>query len=300
MVSNAPQSRNKPAVGIGFRLQIAPWIRDNLSKFDVLEITVDHYMHGGDEARAVIEDLVSHIPLVAHGVGLSIGTDVPVDEVYLEQVARTIEDLKMPSFSEHLAWTKAPGIDLANLLPLPKNNRVAESIIEKIRFVQSYLSVPFSLENISYVFDYPDSVLTDAEFFNLIIRETGVGMLLDVENLYVNSVNHKFDPNEFLDALPPGIVSGVHVAGGPVVSRSYLDRPVWVDSHSDLIPDRVLTLLDRVLDGHRPETIVLERDNDVEDVDEISNDVERIRAYVDAKYGKVHADAQSESLGSAN
>jgi uncharacterized protein len=152
MVRDMPGSHTKPAVGMGFRLEIASWIRSNLSRFDVLEITVDHYIHGGDEARAVFRELVDAIPMVAHGVGLSIGTDVPVDEAYLEQVARTIDDLKMPSYSEHLAWTKAPGIDLANLLPLPKNHQVAESLVKKIRFVQAYLSVPFALENISYIF----------------------------------------------------------------------------------------------------------------------------------------------------
>jgi uncharacterized protein len=151
MISTAPHSLAKPAVGIGFRLPIAQWTRTNLSKFDVLEITVDHYINSGDQVRAMFRGLVDDIPLVAHGVGLSIGTDVPLDEGYLEQVARTVEDLKMPSYSEHLAWTKAPGIDLANLLPLPKTNEVADSVIEKIKTIQSFIPVPFALENISRI-----------------------------------------------------------------------------------------------------------------------------------------------------
>src|SRR5262245_7210470 len=300
MSNDASRSSSKPAVGIGFRLPIAGWTLDNLHRFEVFEITVDHYIHGGDRARGVLKDLVGRIPLVAHGVGLSIGTDVALDEQYLEQVARTLDDLKMPCYSEHLARTKTPGIDLANLLTLPKNNEVADSIIEKVKFIQSYLSVPFSLENISYIFDFPDSVLTDAQFFNLIFRETGAAMLLDVENLYVNSVNHRFDPHAFLDELPPGIVTGIHVAGGPVVSRTYLDRPVWVDTHSDQVPDPVFDLLNRALDEHEPATIVLERDNDLEEVEEISGDVQRIRAYVDAKYHGGDSGAQSEALGSAS
>jgi uncharacterized protein len=300
MISTAPHSLAKPAVGIGFRLPIAQWTRKNLKKFDVLEITVDHYINSGDQVRAAFRDLVDHVPLVAHGVGLSIGTDVPLDKGYLEQVARTVEDLKMPSYSEHLAWTKAPGIDLANLLPLPKTNEVADSVIEKIKVIQSFIPVPFALENISYIFDFPDSVMTDAQFFNLIFRETGVRMLLDVENLYVNSVNHRFDPHQFLDAMPPGIVVGIHVAGGPLVSRPYLEQPVWVDNHSNEVPDQVLTLLDRALDDHHPETIILERDDALDDVDEISRDVDRIRAYVDAKYEKVRSYAEPEAARPAN
>lgn len=288
--------RFRPAVGIGFRMQILKWIQENLNKFDVFEITVDHYIYGSDRGRRIFRDLVGVKPMVAHGVGLSLGTDAPVDESYLEQVARTIDDLKMPSYSEHLAWTKAPGIDLANLLPLPKTNEVADSIIEKVKFIQSYIPVPFSLENIAYMFEFPDSVLSDAQFFNLIFRETGVRMLLDVENLYVNSVNHGGDPLDFLDALPRGIVSGIHVAGGPLVSRDYLERPFFVDGHSNVVPDEALTLLERALDDHQPETIVLERDEDVDLVEQISGDVDRIRAYVDAKYGEVSGHAQSNAV----
>ncbi len=290
----------KPLVGIGFRLPIASWIRDNLNLFDVLEITVDHYITAGDRGRAIFNDLVGRLPLIAHGVGLSIGTDAPLDEAYLEQVARTIDDLKMPAYSEHLAWTRAPGIELSNLLPLPKNEEVAASIIEKVRIVQSCIPVPFSLENISYLFDFPDSTLNDAEFFNLISLETGVQMLLDVENLHVNSRNHCFDPNDFIDALAPGVVTGIHVAGGPIVSRNYLERPVWIDSHNRPIPDAALHLLDRVLDDQQPETIVLERDDNLENFAEILVDIRRIRAFVDARYQKVSRHAEPNAVGSAS
>jgi uncharacterized protein (UPF0276 family) len=300
MCPAAADSPGKPAVGIGFRLPIAGWICDNLNLFDVLEITVDHYINGGDGTRAIFKDLVGRIPMVAHSVGLSIGTDAPLDEAYLEQVARSINDLKMPSYSEHLAWTKTPEIDLANLLPVPKTEAVAESIIEKVRFVQSYVGVPFSLENISYLFDFPDSQFTDAEFFNLISRSTGVEMLLDIENLYLNSLNHRFEPREFLGALPPAIVTGIHVAGGPVVCRDYLTQPVWIDAHSDQVPQPVFDLLDDVLAEHRPATVVLERDEALERVDEIAQDIERIRAHVDGWQGKVRTYAGEQAARSSN
>jgi len=123
--SNCP----RPAVGIGFRAPIADWTRNNLERFDVLEITVDHYFHGGRALRSAILDLVDLIPLTAHGIGLSIGTDAPLDLAYLDQVAAIVDRLKAPAFSEHLAFPRAPGRDLANLLPLPKTEEVAEAII---------------------------------------------------------------------------------------------------------------------------------------------------------------------------
>ena len=275
-MSTTPSSAS-PLIGIGFRVLIAKWTLANLQRFDVLEITVDHYVKGGEYARKAIRNLVDRIPLVLHGVGLSIGTDAPLDERYLDGVAEAIEDLKVPSYSEHLAWTKVPGIDIANLLPVPKTRAAADMLIPKIQRVQARLPVPFSIENISYVFDFPDAEMSDAEFFNLLFRETGVGMLLDVENLFVNSRNHGVDPRAFLDQLPAGVVTGVHAAGGPLVHRPYLDAPFHADNHSQPVPEQALELLEYALDRQRPRTVVLERDNDFEQGDELLADVARIR-----------------------
>lgn len=266
-----------PLIGIGFRVPIARWTLDNLHRFDVLEVTVDHYIKGGEYARKAIRNLVDRIPLALHGVGLSIGTDAPLDEDYLDGVAQAVEDLRTPSYSEHLAWTKVPGIDLANLLPVPRSRAAADMLAPKIRQVQARLPVPFSIENISYVFDFPDGEMSDAEFFNLLFRETGVGMLLDVENLYVNSRNHGFDPRAFLDELPDRVVTDVHAAGGPLVHRPYLDAPFHADDHSHPVPEEALDLLEHALLRQRPQTVILERDNGYEQGEELLADVARLR-----------------------
>lgn len=266
-----------PLIGIGFRVPIARWTLDNLHRFDVLEVTVDHYIKGGEYARKAIRNLVDRIPLALHGVGLSIGTDAPLDEDYLDGVAQAVEDLRTPSYSEHLAWTKVPGIDLANLLPVPRSRAAADMLAPKIRQVQARLPVPFSIENISYVFDFPDGEMSDAEFFNLLFRETGVGMLLDVENLYVNSRNHGFDPRAFLDELPDEVVTDVHAAGGPLVHRPYLDAPFHADDHSHPVPEEALDLLEHALLRQRPQTVILERDNGYEQGEELLADVARLR-----------------------
>src|SRR5215831_16456816 len=173
--------KSTPAVGIGYRSAIGDWTRANLAHFDMLEITVDHCISSGETVASGIFDLVGRIPLTAHGIGLSIGTDVPLDLAYLDKVAAVVDRLRAPAYSEHLAFTRAPGRDLANLLPLPKTKAVAEAVIAKVRTVQARIPVPFLLENISYLFEWPDSDMSDAEFINLICRETGAGLLLDVE-----------------------------------------------------------------------------------------------------------------------
>ena len=266
------------AVGIGYRAAIDGWTRAHLDRFDVLEITVDHCIEGGATQRSAIYDLVDRIPLTAHGVGLSIGTDAPLDLAYLDQVANVVDHLGAHTYSEHLAFTRVPGRDLGNLLPLPRTEAVAEAVIAKVRTVQARIPVPFLLENISYLFDWPDTEMSDAQFLTLICRETGAGLLLDIENLHLNASNHGFDPYSFLDALPRGLVREVHLAGGVAVDDS--EQPVLVDSHSHPIPEGALDLFDRVLLRQTPAAIVLERDERLDAVDEILDDVARIRTHL--------------------
>ncbi len=269
-----------PLVGIGYRRIIDAWTRENLAAFDVLEITVDHCIYGGARSQAAIYDLVGRVPLTAHGVGLSIGTDVPLDLAYLDRVAEVVERLDAPAYSEHLAFTRVPGRDLANLLPVPRTRAVAENIIGKICTIQARVPVPFLLENIANVFEWPDSTMTEAEFLALICGESGAGILLDVENVYVNARNHGFDPYQFIGALPAGSVREIHVAGGIAVSQGGRKPRFLADSHSHPAPEGVLDLLDHVLERHSPAAIVLERDDRLDAVEEIMDDIRRIRARV--------------------
>jgi uncharacterized protein len=275
--------RASPAVGIGYRAAIDGWTRANLDRFDALEITVDHCIAGSNKIRSAIFDLVGRVSLTAHGVGLSLGTDVPLDLAYLDQVARVVERLQAPAYSEHLAFTRVPGRETAALLPLPKTEAVAESIIAKVRTVQSRVPLPFLLENITYVFEWPDSKMSDAEFLNLICRETGAGLLLDVENVYLNATNHGFDPHAFIDALRPGLVKEVHMAGGVTIRDGSLAKPLLADSHSHPVPDPALDLLEYTLARQAPSVIILERDDRLDAGDEILDDVSRIRARVAAR-----------------
>lgn len=270
----------RPLIGVGYRGGIAAWLRANLCRFDVIEITVDHCLYGGSSQRDEIYDLVGQISLTAHGIGLSIGADVPLDHAYLDQVALVLDRLKAPAYSEHLAFTRVPGRDLANLLPLPRTEPVAETIIAKVRLVQSRISVPFLLENIATVFEWPDSTMSEVEFLTLICRETGAGVLLDIENLHVNAQNHGVDAHAFLDGLPRGTVKEIHMAGGIAVAEPGLKRPFLADSHSHPVPDAAIELLDYALRRHQPDTIIVERDDRLDYTDEILVDVMRLRAVV--------------------
>jgi uncharacterized protein len=166
-------------------------------------------------------------------------------------------------------------------LPLPKTPATAEAVIAKVRTVQSRIRVPFLLENISYAFDWPDSKMSDADFLNVICNESGAGLLLDIENLYLNAHNHGFNAYGFLDDLSVGLVKEIHIAGGTTVSNESLQRPFLADSHSHPIPNEALDLLKYALSLHAPDTVILERDDRLDKSDEILRDVDRIRSCID-------------------
>lgn len=293
----APAGGLPPAIGIGYRRHIDGWTRANLAQFDVLEVTVDHWLAGNEVARAAIFDLAGRIPLTAHGIGLSIGTDAPLDFAYLDEIATILDRLQVPAYSEHLAFTRVPGRDLGNLLPVPKTRAVAEQVIAKVRTIQSRISVPFLLENITYIFDWPDAELSDAELLSFICTETGAGILLDVENLYLNACNHRFDPYVFLDDLPANAVKEVHVAGGVTLQDDALPGPLLQDTHSHPVPEAALDLLDYALRRQAPHTIVLERDDRLEAVDEILSDVARLRERFGHSIGGSHGGAAVAAAG---
>ena len=277
----ASQPRHRlPAVGIGFRPESYASIVKHLSEFAVLEIMVDHYIGGGLRVRERILELSRIMPVVGHGVGLSLGTAEEPDSRYLDRVAEVIDIIGAPWHSEHLAFTKVPGRDLAQLLPLPRTYKSAECVIRNIEVVRRYLTVPFALENIVYYFEYRDSEMTELEFIQFICRESGTSLLLDVENVYINSTNYNYDPYAFIDSLPPNLVKGIHVAGG--TRHGHL----MLDSHDQPVPDAVLELLNHVLKKQAPETVILERDERLEFFDEVLPDVRRLKTTVVQGNGK--------------
>ena len=268
------------AVGMAYRPALDGWLRAHLGCFDILEITIDDCILGNAAQNGALEDLVGRIPLTAHGVGLSIGTDAPIDFCYLDQVAAVLEQLRPSAYSEHLAFTRVPGCELGNLLPVPKNKTVAMSLIAKIKYVQDRIRIPFLLENIAYMFEWPDSTMSDAAFLNMICQETGAGLLLDVENLYLNSCNHGYDPHAFIDDLALGLVKEIHLAGGMAIHDILPGRPFYADTHSHPVPESALDILEHVLARQSPVTIILERDDRLDSLDEVLTDLSRIRSRI--------------------
>ena len=201
---------------------------------------------------------------------MSLGTALPPDPGYLDQVREFAGRLRAPWYSEHLAFTKVPGLDLAQLLPLPRTEEVLQIVCEHVSVVQERIGLDLLLENISYYYEYPESELGEAEFLVEVCERTGAGILLDLENLRINSINHRFDPLGFLAKLAPRSVRAIHVAGG------CSDGGLVIDSHDHRVPAATLGLLKEILRHQEPDVIIVERDQGFAAFEEALADVEAV------------------------
>jgi uncharacterized protein len=269
-------------VGLGWRNEISQLILDNLDKIDWCELIAEHYLDVPDDHVAQIAAIGRRLPLVPHGVDLSIGTDGPLDEDYLAGLKRLIDAVQAPWHTDHLCFTRVPGYNLGQLGPLQFSERSVEIVAAHAARVKQVCQKPFLLENITYGFVVPGSTMSEAEFIARVLRTADVGLLLDVTNLLINSANHGYDVYEFLDTVPMDRVVQLHMAGG------YHDGRKWVDSHSYPVPDAVFDLMAYVLARADVKGILLERDaNFPSEFSEITDELARARElFVAASSGR--------------
>ncbi len=245
---------NSLGVGLGFRSNFKSDLFLNQAKVDFLEITADHYIDCSRDKLAELELLKDHFPLIPHGLSLSIGSAEGVDEVYLEKFAALVESVSPKWFSEHICFTKSGGIDIGHLAPLPFTKESVNVVIKNVNRVKSIIKTPFILENITYMFRYPNAEMTEAEFLQRILEETDCGLLLDVTNLYINSQNHGYDWRAFLDLLPMERVVQLHFVGG------HKHGDLLIDSHSQKTQNEVFEVFREVCSRTKICGAILERD----------------------------------------
>ena len=195
------------------------------------------------------------LPVVPHGVTLSLGSAERPEPARLAALAARVEALGAPLVSEHAAFVRAGGRDAGHLLPVPRTRDALAVLVENVRIAQDALPVPLALENVAALFGWPEDELTDGQFLAELVERTGVGLLLDVANLHTNRVNLGLDPLRALGDLPLEAVAYVHVAGG------VLRDGVWHDTHAHPVPSEVLDLLGELAARTDLSGVMLERDD---------------------------------------
>ncbi|MFP6733097.1 MAG: DUF692 domain-containing protein [Rhodospirillales bacterium] len=289
-------NENRPPItfGFGYRFPLHDLIYRNRTRIGTLEITVDHYIGGSRDQRARLARLQNDFPIVAHGVGLSLGTDAPLDMGYVDQLVEALQRIGATYYSEHVAWTGVPGVALATLLPVPQTEETADMLAGKVRALRSLLPVPLYLENIADYLDWADSDMQPSAFYARVCGLGGAGMLLDAENLYANERNNQVPARDFIDHLPPGSVKAMHVAGG------VRNGDLFIDDHGHAVPDAVPPLVEYICRRQWPAIIILERDNRLDVQAEIAHDIHRISALVARINRKAEAQTQTQNQVLAN
>jgi uncharacterized protein len=220
--------------GIGLRSVHFNYILGSHPLVDWFEIVSENFMDSGGRPRHVLNQIAERYPIVMHGVSLSIGSTDPLNFEYLKKLKRLADETSAVWISDHLCWTGINGLNTHDLLPLPLTEESLDHVVSRIRVVQDFLERPLVLENPSTYVGFVESTLSEWEFIGRMAAEADCGLLLDVNNVYVSSVNHDFDPVHYIESLPHERVVQFHVAGHSNYGTHLIDthdghviEPVW-------------------------------------------------------------------------
>lgn len=237
-------------------------VLDSRPKIGFFEVHAENFMVAGGPFHYYLTRIRESYPLSIHGVALSIGADSDLDMAHLNALKHLLDRYQPDSFSEHLAWSTHEGTYLNDLLPLPYTEATLNHVCEHIDQVQSHLKRRMLLENPATYIEFATSTLDEASFITEVVRRTGCGLLLDVNNVYVSSVNHHRDPNACLRALPLSQVGEIHLAGFAEQLDAAGDR-LLIDSHGSSVSQDVWDLYAHAIGLTGPVATLIERDNDV-------------------------------------
>lgn len=249
-----------PRSGLGLKTEHFREVLVAQPDIGFFEVHAENYMVAGGPFHHFLGLIREQYPLSLHGVGLSIGAEGPLDGQHLQRLAALIERYQPHSFSEHLAWSSHGPVFLNDLLPLAYDAPTLNRVCEHIDQVQNTLKRPMLLENPATYLAFQNSTIDEADFIGEVIRRTGCGLLLDVNNVYVSCINHQRDPRAYIDALPLHAAGEIHLAGFAEDTDSLGDR-LLIDDHGAPVDNAVWALYSQVLERVGPIATLIERDN---------------------------------------
>ena len=265
------EHREFHGAGLGLRRALlGPLLSMDQGAVDFMEVAPENWIGVGGRYGRQFRQLAERYPIVLHGLSLDIGGPDPVDTNLVTSVRDLMQAFDVPLYSEHLTYCAAEG-HLYDLLPIPFTEEAVRYVAARVRQVQDIIGAPLALENASY-YAQPHTDLSEAEFITAVMDESGCDLLLDVNNIYVNSVNHDYDPVEFLDALPLERARYIHVAG-------HFDEAddLKVDTHGADVIDPVWQLLGEAYRRLGPLPTLLERDFNLPPLPQLLGEVNHVR-----------------------
>lgn len=263
-------------IGIGLRPIHYEEIFANQPEIDWFEIISENFMVEGGRPLYNLHKILERYPVVQHGVSLAIGSPDPLDFNYLKRLKELTKITKTPWVSDHLCWGHRPGAHYHDLLPLPYTKEVIKYVVERARIVQDYLELPFALENLSSYVAFNNDAMTEWEFYSTIVEEADIYMMLDVNNIYVSSRNHGFDPIEYINHIPYDRVIQIHMAGHNDMNDYVLD------THDNYVRDEVWDLYSLVYPRTGGVSTLLEWDDNFVSFQETWDEALKAKKYQNA------------------
>ena len=268
------------SVGIGLRTPHYRPILDTLPDVGWLEVHSENYFCGGGQPLATLERFREHYPISLHGVGLSLGSTDPLSREHLAKLKELIERIDPMLVSEHLCWCHAGGRHLNDLLPLPYTQEALEHMVARIGEAQDFLGRRILDENLSSDLQFADSTIPEWEFIAEVSRRAGCGILLDVNNIYVNSVNHGFDPADYLAAIPVAAVGEIHLAGFDT------NGECLIDTHGKNVADAVWRLYEAAISRLGERLTLIEWDTDIPELAVLLGEAEKAKRCIEGLHAK--------------
>jgi len=253
-----------PRAGVGLKPQHYRDVLDGAPDIGWFEVHAENYMGAGGPPHAYLTAVREQYPLSIHGVGLSIGGSGPLDKDHLGRLRALIERYQPALFSEHLAWSSHETVYLNDLLPLPYTDETLELVCTHIDEAQEALQRQMLLENPSTYVAFAETSMSEGEFLRGVVQRTGCGLLLDVNNVFVQAINHGFDAAAYIDGFPAEHVGEIHL-GGHDEDADDNGAALLIDDHGREVGDPVWALYARALARTGPKPTLIEWDNDVPD-----------------------------------
>lgn len=263
-----------PRSGLGLKPEHFRAILDTLPDLGFFEIHAENYMVAGGPFHHFLGRIREHYALSIHGVGLSLGGATAPDREHLNRLAALLDRYQPESFSEHLAWSGHHGTFLNDLLPLSYDDDTLQRICDHVDQVQTRLRRRILLENPATYVEFSSSTMSEQEFIAEVLRRTGCGLLLDVNNVYVSCTNHGRDPHAYIRAMPAACVGEIHLAGFATEYDSLGER-LLIDNHGAQIAEAVWELYHAALAHVGAVATLIERDHDVPPFDILHREARR-------------------------
>lgn len=275
---NQTASLPRSSAGLGLRFPYHQEIIETKPDLGWLEVHPENYFGGGEKLK-FLETIRESYPISFHAIGLSLGSTEPVDQHHLQQIKSLIDRFEPFQFSDHVSWSASGNAHLNDLLPLPYTQESLDTLSRNIDTVQNAFGASILVENPSTYLSFKEGDMAEPEFLNTLTQRTGCSLLLDVNNIYVQAVNHGFDAHQYIDTINTQSIKEIHLAGH--LEEKEGDNRLLIDTHGDIVCHDVWDLYAYTLKTHGQHLTLIEWDQNYPEFAILMDEVNTMKSFME-------------------